>query len=219
MPAALQSVMPQPPERAPRAPKPNPQQEVEGARGELDKALSRADSSDRKHKLDRAAIADGAETAVYAAETLGVNFVASLTEGYLGPERMKVAGIDPRPVLGLGAVGYGIYRILTRQMGGGHAVAVGAGAMNSWVSSVGVRAGQGARDRWGTPQAAAVPTVQITAPSVQGAQVGRTPRVVVLTPPADRAREPKRPRHAHPVPAEAEVPQQPKHRRFPRAER
>lgn len=180
MPDALRSVMPQ--AVAPKANKTKPPEEPVVARTDLDKAMARAESVDRRQKMSQEAMADAAASAVYAGETLATNFLASVAEGYLGNERMKLAGVDPRPVLGLSTMGYGVYRILTRQAGGGHLLALGAGPMNSWASSLGVQAGQSAARRWGTPVAAPqVPTIQMTAPSVAGPQRAGPQRQVLLT--------------------------------------
>ena len=124
MPDALKSVMPQ--AVAPKANKSKPPDEPVVARTDLDKAMARAESVDRRQKMSQEAMADAAASAVYAGETLATNFLASVAEGYLGNERMKLAGVDPRPVLGLSTMGYGVYRILTWQAGGGHLLALGA---------------------------------------------------------------------------------------------
>lgn len=217
MPDALKSVMPQ--AVAPKANKTKPPEEPVVARTDLDKAMARAETVDRRQKMTQEAMADAAASAVYTGETLVANFLASLAEGYLGTERMRVAGVDPRPVLGLSTMGYGVYRILTRQPGGGHLLALGAGPMNSWASSLGVQAGQGAARRWGSSTAAPqVPTIQMTAPSVAGPQRGGQQRQVLLTPPIEQPQPRRRPRHPEPLPARAEEPRQPrKDSRFPRA--
>lgn len=227
---ALRSVMIPAPERAPKPTKPNAKDEREAAREDLDRALARADSADRRQKLTREALADGAEAALYTGETLVTNLLASTLEGYVGTDKLKVAGVDPRPVLGLTTSGYGLYRILTRQSGGGHLLALGAGPLNSWVASLGQRAGQSARQRWGggaQAQVAQAPLLQLT-PSVQGgpqavAELAGPPRVVLLTPQSepprrDRARERARDRGAQPRRSGQDIERDPNtHRRFPKA--
>ncbi len=128
--------------------------------GELEKAMKGEKVSDKQAKtaLGQAVKkianltkkADGSSLALKetggavlsTAETQGSLFLASMAEGYLGPDKIKVGAVDVRAPLAFVGVGYGLYEVMTGGAGGSHALALGNGLLGSWLASVGVQAGK-----------------------------------------------------------------------------
>jgi hypothetical protein len=80
---------------------------------------------------------------LHTAETQGSLFLASLAEGYLGEEKLKLGSVDLRAPVGLLAQGYGLYQTMTGQKGAGqHVLALGNGVMGSWLANVARNAGR-----------------------------------------------------------------------------
>lgn len=190
------------------------------ARSALGAAVDKiANLSRRADKSKDAMIATGTQV-VHTAETQGSLFISSMTEGYLGTDKMKLGGVDVRAPVGLLAAGYGLYETMSGRAGGGHALALGNGVLGSWLASVGVQAGRIlAEKRAGGANAPAlpIPTVTITPDTVQGllpppsglpeVDLQGPYREVLLTPehsvdgddyaPRRRHRPPSRPDHGH----------------------
>lgn len=80
---------------------------------------------------------------IMAGEVQGTAFVASMAEGYLGEEKIKLWGVDARAGLALGLQGWGLYEAFTGKgdNAGAHQVGVGAGMGASYLSSVGSKLG------------------------------------------------------------------------------
>ncbi|MCB9765626.1 MAG: hypothetical protein H6739_37980 [Alphaproteobacteria bacterium] len=164
----------------------------------LGEAVSRIASLTRRTDKQQEALLNTATEVVHTAETQGSLFLSSLAEGYLGPDKLKLGGVDVRAVSGVAAKGYGLYQLVTGQAGGTHALALGKGVFGSWLASVARNAGETlARQRKGAaPEPASVATVTVT-PVMQGApqtlylpqpqltpapSVAGPPREVLLTP-------------------------------------
>ena len=113
-------------------------------------------------------LATGAQV-MFTAETQGALFLSSMAEGYLGPQRLEVGGVDVRAPIGLVATGYGLYETMYGRNDGAHALAIGNGVLGSWLASVAMSAGNTLAQRRGRPQVIdAPPPVQLTPSSLQG---------------------------------------------------
>lgn len=153
----------------------------------------------KNEKLKEALMVTGLQVA-HTAEIQGSTFLASTAEGYLGPERMKLAGVDLRAPTGIGLQVVGLYRAIKGKKGAGHFLSVGNGVTGSWVSSLGRAAGEALKEKREknkaqTPapadQAQAAPAAQPAPaqgqpnPNIQGAQrLEAQPRVSLLAEPA-----------------------------------
>ena len=80
---------------------------------------------------------------IMAGEVQGTAFVASMAEGYLGEEKIKLWGVDARAGLALGLQGWGLYEAFTGKgdNAGAHQIGVGAGMGASYLASVGSKLG------------------------------------------------------------------------------
>ena len=112
--------------------------------------------------------------ALHSAETLGSMFLTSMAEGYFGPDKLKMGGLDLRAVTGVGMQGYGIYKTLQGEKSGAHYLGFGNGITGSLLASMGRDAGSALRDR---QQGKAAPA-QGPAPTMNGAFQGE-PMVIV----------------------------------------
>lgn len=112
--------------------------------------------------------------ALHSAETLGSMFLTSMAEGYFGPDKLKMGGLDLRAVTGVGMQGYGIYKTLQGEKSGAHYLGFGNGITGSLLASMGRDAGSALRDR---QQGKAAPAPG-PAPTMNGAFQGE-PMVIV----------------------------------------
>jgi len=108
----------------------------------LGQAVKRIANLTKKADGSSLALKDTGGAVLSTAETQGSLFLASMAEGYLGPEKIKVGAVDVRAPLAFAGVGYGLYEVMTGSSGGVHALALGSGLMGSWLASVGVQAGK-----------------------------------------------------------------------------
>lgn len=154
--------------------------------GELEKAMKGDKVSDKQAKtaLGQAVKkianltkkADGSSLALKetggavlsTAETQGSLFLASMAEGYLGPDKIKIGAVDARAPLALVGVGWGLYEVMTGKAGGTHALALGNGLLGSWLASVGVQAGRTLAEKKAGGASAALPPEPSPTTTVQG---------------------------------------------------
>jgi hypothetical protein len=149
------------------------------AKGALSQAIGKLANLTKKAETSKEAVVNTGTALMHSAETLGSLFLSSMAEGYVGPEKLKLGGVDLRAPTGLLAQGYGLYQILSGESGGAHALALGNGVTGSWLASVGQEAGRALRERRsgaapaGSPQA--FPTTfrgegpMVHVPAVEGA--------------------------------------------------
>lgn len=163
----------------------------------LGEAMKQITSLTKRVSTNREALAETGSNLVHTAETMGTVFMASMAEGYFGPDKMKVGGMDLRAPLGIAAQGYGLYEIMNGRDGGAHALALGNGLTGSWLAHVGRQAGEAIRQgadkknkeadkakgeaSGSAPQQAAPPTGQV-APS---SEPGMSGRLLPAPPPAE----------------------------------
>lgn len=140
------------------------------AQGALSQAVTRIANLTKKANESKAALMETGTQVVHVAETQGSLFLSSMAEGFLGPEKLKVGGVDLRAPVGLLGTGYGLYQTLSGEDGGHHALALGNGVMGSWLASVGVEAGRSLAERRARPPAATVPAGH-TPSGIQGTWV------------------------------------------------
>ena len=112
------------------------------AKSALGDAVGKIASLTKKNNITKEQIEETGEQVVNTGLTQGSLFLASLAEGYFGPEKMKVGGVDMRAGLGVAASGYGLYQTITGEDGGAGYLAAGNGVFGSWLASVGRDAGQ-----------------------------------------------------------------------------
>ena len=159
-------------------------QKVEGkaAQSALSQAVSKITGLERKASMSKEAMVATGEQALHTAETQGSLFLSSLLEGFVGPEKMKVGGVDVRAPIGVLSIGYGLYETATTGKGGEHALALGNGVTGSWLATVGRDAGQllAEKRKGGATPAPAQPAPNT--PQMQGFQ-GASPALGALPPP------------------------------------
>lgn len=112
------------------------------AQSALGQAVDRITGLSKRAKEGKEAMVETGTMVLHTTETQGSLFLASLAEGYFGPDRLKVGAVDLRAPIGLLAQGYGLYETMAGRKGGGHALALGNGVMGSWLASVAVNAGK-----------------------------------------------------------------------------
>lgn len=113
------------------------------AQSALGDAVSRISNLTKRANTTKEAMMETGTLVLHTAETQGSLFLASLAEGYLGEEKMKLGSLDLRAPIGLLAQGYGLYQTMTGQKGAGqHVLSIGTGVMGSWLATVGRNAGQ-----------------------------------------------------------------------------
>ena len=161
------------------------------AQGALSQAVDKITNLTKRAQRSKEAMAETGAMVVHTAEAQGSLFLASLAEGYFGPEKIKVGSVDLRAPVGLLAQGYGLYEAMSgKAEAGGHALALGNGIMGSWLASVAVNAGQTLAEKRDKP--AVEPTHQAPVPFVPAIQgpldlpepllQGQMMREVLLTP-------------------------------------
>jgi len=137
----------------------------------LGKAVKKIANLTKKADGSNLALKETGGAVLSTAETQGSLFLASMAEGYLGPDKIKVGAVDVRAPLAFVGVGYGLYEVMTGGAGGTHALALGNGLMGSWLASVGVQAGKTLAEKKAEGGGGATPppvTTTTPQPSVQG---------------------------------------------------
>lgn len=143
------------------------------AQSALGSAVSRISNLTKKANTSKEAMMETGTLVLHTAETQGSLFLASMAEGYLGEEKLKLGAVDLRAPVGLLAQGYGLYQTMTGQKGAGqHVLALGNGVMGSWLANVARNAGRTLAEKRAGNAAPANPSAQITP--------GATPPVVVM---------------------------------------
>lgn len=163
------------------------------AKSALGDAVKKIASLTRRAKASKEAMVETGTMVVHTAETQGSLFLASMAEGYLGEDKLKIGNVDVRAPLGLAAQGYGLYEAMTGGSTGGHALAIGNGVLGSFLASVAIKAGQTLADKRSAKPAVLTPptliqgapnllpaTPLLPEPDIQGPM-----REVLLTPEAD----------------------------------
>ena len=127
------------------------------AQSALGQAVTKIANLSKKAETSKEAMLETGTLVLHTAETQGSLFLASLAEGYLGEDKMKVGAVDLRAPVGLLAQGYGLYQTMTGQKGAGaHVLSLGNGVMGSWLATVARNAGRTlAEKKAGVPQPAA----------------------------------------------------------------
>jgi hypothetical protein len=186
------------------------------ARSALGAAVDKIANLSRRAERSKDAMLATGKDVVHTAETHGSLFLASMAEGYLGGEKLKLGGVDVRAPVGLVAAGWGLYETMSGGKGGGHALALGNGVLGSWLASMAVSAGRTLADKRQGNSFTAPPLLtpsslqgMLPAPDglegmdLDGIQLEGPMREVLLTPEADhiegprgRWRPPKRRRKA-----------------------
>jgi hypothetical protein len=136
------------------------------ARSALGDAVSRISNLTKRANTSKEAMMETGTLVLHTAETQGSLFLASLAEGYLGEEKLKVGPVDLRAPVALLAQGYGLYQTITGQKGAGqHVLALGNGVMGSWLANVGRNAGRTLAERRSTPNPGATTTTTTSTPT------------------------------------------------------
>lgn len=118
------------------------------AQSALGEAVGRIANLTKRAQHSKEALVETGTVVMHAAEAQGALFLASLAEGYLGEDKIKLGSVDLRATLGLVAQGYGLYQTMTGQKGSGaHVMAAGNGLMGSWLASVARNAGRTLAER------------------------------------------------------------------------
>ena len=177
----------------------------------LGQAVKKIATLTRKADNSNLALKETGGAVLSTAETQGTLFLASMAEGYLGPDKIKVGAVDVRAPLAFVGVGYGLYEVMTGSAGGTHALALGNGLLGSWLASVATQAGRTLAEKKAgggsappTAAAAVQPSLQgellppmpmpaLPQPAVQG-DFGDELREVVLTPEPEAEEVERRPR-------------------------
>lgn len=163
------------------------------AQSALGEAVGRIANLTRRAHHSKEAMVETGTVVLHTAEAQGSLFLASLAEGYLGEDKIKLGSVDLRATMALIAQGYGLYQTMTGQKGAGaHVLAVGNGLMGSWLASVARNAGQtlAAKRAIAAPVPMPMPApLPIAMPGMQGlmAEPGLSGpmREVLLTPSTD----------------------------------
>lgn len=183
------------------------------AQSALGQAVDRISNLTKRAKASKEAMAETGMLVLHTAEIQGSLFLASMAEGYLGEDKLKVGSVDLRAPVGLLAQGYGIYQTMSGQKGAGaHVLAVGNGIVGSWLASVARNAGSTLAERRAGAVAPPAPVTIQGAPMLPAPSILPDPgvagpmREVVLTPEAvegdddfghrGRRRRQRRPRRA-----------------------
>lgn len=152
------------------------------AKSALGDAVGKIASLTKKNNITKEQMEATGEQVVNTGLTQGSLFLASLAEGYFGPDKMKVGGVDMRAGLGVAATGYGLYQTITGEDGGATFLAAGNGVFGSWLASVGRDAGQTLAEKRDKAKAKeAAPSSQPADPAAQ-AQPAATPPAAMPTP-------------------------------------
>jgi hypothetical protein len=133
------------------------------AQSALTEAVGRIASLTKRAHHSKEAMIETGTVVMHTAETQGSLFLASMAEGYLGDDKLKIGAVDLRGPLGLLAQGYGLYQTMTGQKGAGaHVLAVGNGLIGSLLASIARNAGQTLAEKRAGAQTPPVPLVPMT---------------------------------------------------------
>jgi hypothetical protein len=133
------------------------------AQSALSDAVGRIASLTRRAHHSKEAMVETGTLVLHNAETQGSLFLASMAEGYLGEDKLRMGAVDLRAPVALLAQGYGLYQTMTGQKGAGaHVLAVGTGLMGSWLASIARNAGRTLAEKRGVapPAMTALPPPQ-----------------------------------------------------------
>jgi len=134
----------------------------------LGQAVKKIANLTKKADHSNLALKETGVAVLSTAETQGSLFLASMAEGYLGPDKIKVGAVDVRAPLAFVGVGYGLYEVMTGGAGGVHALAMGNGLLGSWLASVGVQAGKTLSEKKAEGSTTPPPATTTPQPSMQG---------------------------------------------------
>lgn len=137
------------------------------AQSALGQAVGRIASLTRRANESKEAMVETGTIVLHTAETQGSLFLASMAEGYLGEDKLKLGAVDLRGPLALVAQGFGIYQTMKGQKGAGaHVLAIGNGLMASWLANVARNAGRTLAEKRGVAQPAIPPAPAAPPPPV-----------------------------------------------------
>jgi hypothetical protein len=154
------------------------------AQSALGEAVGRIANLTKRAQNGKEAMMETGTLVVHTAETQGSLFLASLAEGYLGEDKLKLGSVDLRAPAGLLAQGYGLYQTMTGQKGAGaHVLAIGNGVMGSWLANVARNAGRTLAEKRAGNQAPAQPA-STPAPAGTPAPVVMMQGAPMLPPPS-----------------------------------
>jgi len=123
----------------------------------LEQAVGRISNLTKRANTSKEALVETGSLVLHTAETQGSLFLASMAEGYLGEDKLRVGAVDVRAPVGLLAQGYGLYQTMTGQKGAGsHVLALGNGVMGSWLATVARNAGRTLAEKRVQPTAGGV---------------------------------------------------------------
>jgi len=136
----------------------------------LTTAVGRIASLTRRANTTKEALVETGTRLVHTAETQGSLFLASMAEGYLGEDKIRLGSVDLRAPIGLFAQGYGLYQTMQGQKGAGdHVLAIGTGVMGSWLANVARNAGRTLAEKRNGPPAPILTSPTLTPPvTLQG---------------------------------------------------
>jgi hypothetical protein len=137
------------------------------AQSALGQAVTKIANLTKKAESSKEAMMETGTLVLHTAETQGSLFLASMAEGYLGEDKLKMGSVDVRAPVGLIAQGYGLYQTMSGQKGAGaHVLAIGNGVMGSWLATVARNAGRTlAEKKAGVGQAPVQPAAVAPAPT------------------------------------------------------
>lgn len=115
------------------------------AKSALGGALTKLEKATAASDLTKENVGAGAKAALLALEGHGTVFLASMVEGYLGEDAMKVGGVDVR-FGGLFIEGAGLVRCFMGKSDGVHLMALGAGLTTTALAGLGRQAGSAWKD-------------------------------------------------------------------------
>lgn len=151
------------------------------AQSALGEAVGRIANLTKRAQNSKEAMLETGTLVVHTAETQGSLFLASLAEGYLGEDKLKLGSVDLRAPAGLLAQGYGLYQTMTGQRGAGaHVLAIGNGVMGSWLANIARNAGRTLAEKRGAAPEPAHNPHALPPPSVlvQGAPMLPAPSLL-----------------------------------------
>jgi len=122
----------------------------------LNSALTKLGNLQKKATVYKENAAETGTRVVEHATTAGTTFLASMSRGYLGRDKLQLGGVDVRALAYGGGLAFGLFRSINGK-GGGMAIAAAEGVGMSWLADIGVDAGQALQAKY-TAGGAPVPT-------------------------------------------------------------
>jgi hypothetical protein len=117
----------------------NPKQQATA----LDDAIAKLGRVTKAAQVSKENALETGAKLMHTGETLASAFMGSMAEGYFGPEKVQIGGVDLRLAGGVLMTGAGLYQTLMGQRGGAdHFLAIGTGLNTSYLADVGRQAGQ-----------------------------------------------------------------------------